>query len=230
MKFTYNKDNKRALNWYAKDYSEGTLQSEMFCIRFKTEEQAAEFLKQIEKSQSILDDSNNIIVGGKALASIPVKKDEAKSPRKTSEKKVKSEPVPATKPEPAKGWSEKLKPKAGTWECKNCYVVNEPKQSTCAACETPKAGTSPQKTAVTPPNTQFVFGVNNLTMGETPVSKPDFSFGATTPPVSVSTGFVFGQNTKTAGSAKPKTPSSSVWGEQFKPKEGSWECQTCLIR
>lgn len=229
MKFTYMKDNKRALSWYAKDYSEGVLQSEMFCIRFKTVEQTAAFLEQIEKSQSMLDNSNAISIGDKALTSVPEKKAETKSPKKTGgEKKVKSEP--AAKPEPAKGWSEKLKPKAGTWECKNCYVANEPKQSTCAACETPKAGTSPQKTAATPPNTQFVFGVNNLTMGETAVSKPDFSFGAITPPASVSTGFVFGQNIATPGSAKTNTKPSSLWGEQFKPKEGSWECQTCLIR
>lgn len=62
------------------------------------------------------------------------------------------------KPEatPKPGFGDKFKAAKGSWECKICYIVNEGKINRCVACDSPKAGSSPQKVEPT-----FSFSVKN---------------------------------------------------------------------
>ncbi|KAG5883507.1 hypothetical protein JTB14_013934 [Gonioctena quinquepunctata] len=174
MAFKVNPSNSKAVNWHAKDFSEGVLTPETFTARFKTEELANQFLQTVQTAQTSLDENN-----------------------KVSSKHHKPESRPRTT-----SFGEKFKPAKGSWECKNCYIVNEGKASHCVACETSKTGTAGKKAEESGP--VFSFGLG----AKTPDSKPSSSF-------------VFGQ--------KP-APATNSWGNSFKPAEGSWECKSCYIR
>lgn len=43
------------------------------------------------------------------------------------------------------GFGDSFKPKPGSWDCKACYVRNEPTSLYCLSCETPKDDTVPKK-------------------------------------------------------------------------------------
>ncbi|KAJ8924619.1 hypothetical protein NQ315_000769 [Exocentrus adspersus] len=132
MTFKQNASNPKAVVWHAQDFSEGVLTPETFTARFKTEEQAIHFLQVLQTAQTSLDESNKI--SGKHH------KPEAR-PRTTS-------------------FGDKFKPAKGSWECKNCYIINEGKVNHCIACESPKPGTSgkkPEETGMSGP--VFSFGV-----------------------------------------------------------------------
>nr|XP_023030195.1 E3 SUMO-protein ligase RanBP2 [Leptinotarsa decemlineata] len=172
MVFKVNPSNSKAIVWHAKDFSEGVLTPETFTVRFKTEELANQFLQTVQTAQTSLDENN-----------------------KVSGKHHKPETRPRTT-----SFGDKFKPAKGSWECKNCYIVNEGKDSHCVACETPKSGTAAKKVEESGP--VFSFGVG----AKTQESKP-------------TAGFLFGQK-----------PATNSWGNDFKPAEGSWECKTCYIR
>ncbi|XP_018578374.1 E3 SUMO-protein ligase RanBP2 [Anoplophora glabripennis] len=155
MAFKLNTNNPKAVVWHAQDFSEGVLTPETFTVRFKTEEQANQFLQVLQTAQTSLDENNK--VSGKHH------KPDAR-PRTTS-------------------FGDKFKPAKGSWECKNCYIINEGKTNHCIACESPKPGTTAKKPE------------------ESELSGPVFSFGipttqASTPPTSEGTktgGFTFSQ-------------------------------------
>ncbi|KAJ8957127.1 hypothetical protein NQ318_007343 [Aromia moschata] len=180
MSFKVNSSNPKAIVWHAQDFSEGVLTPETFTVRFKTEEQASQFLQVLQSAQTSLDENN-----------------------KVSSKHHK----PETRPR-STSFGDKFKPAKGSWECKNCYIVNEGKTNHCVACETPKSGSAMQKPE------------------DAGLSGPVFSFGISTTQASPSTtetskpgGFLFGQK-----------PATDTWGNAFKPAEGSWECKTCCVR
>lgn len=68
----------------------------------------------------------------------------------------------------SKPLSELFKPAAGSWECKQCYVVNSQSNQYCAACDKPKDPSMPPK-----PKTSGGFLINS----QAPDTKPTFSFG-----------------------------------------------------
>lgn len=114
------------------------------------------------------------------------------------------QPISTTANAPAqqqKGFGKQFKPKAGSWTCEMCYCNNKAVDTTCPACNTPKdksAVTEKPKTATAPPATQFSFG--NLAAATTiTASKPTES----------------------------ATQQQKGFGEQFKPKAGSWSCESC---
>ncbi|XP_048524432.1 E3 SUMO-protein ligase RanBP2 isoform X2 [Dendroctonus ponderosae] len=112
MSFKQNAANPKAVLWSAQDFSEGVLTPEVFTARFKTAEMATLFLNTVEQAQQTLDE-NNQVVGQQ------------------------SEPATVA----TVGFGDKFKPAKGSWECKNCYVVNEDEsKAKCVACETPKLG------------------------------------------------------------------------------------------
>lgn len=142
----------KAVTWCAKDFSEGELVSETFCLRFKTAQICDEFLAAVKSAQT------NIKVESKTL------KEEQNAAIQINQS----------------GFGDKFKPKAGSWLCDTCYTNNLESFSKCACCETPKANSSAQAKPVstTPSNVTITVG----------------------------------------------------WGDKFKPKADSWECQACFIR
>lgn len=97
-----------------------------------------------------------------------------------------------------KGFGDQFKPKAGSWNCDSCYVSNKGEDKKCAAC-----GTSKDKNAT-------------ADEAKAPASKPQFSFGVQSAAKA---------NDKVA--AKPAAQMASGFGDQFKPKAGSWSCKSC---
>lgn len=102
-----------------------------------------------------------------------------------AEKKLVKKPVPTAKtesviPTMVSGWGDQFKPKAGSWDCKSCYINNVGTADTCVACNTPKNPVTP--------------------------------------------------SIETKASVAPAAPAVvSGWGDQFKPKSGSWDCKSCYI-
>lgn len=182
----------KAISWCAQDFSEEVLKTELFAMRFKTEEQSDAFLKAVTSAQKSLNENN--VIGDKKKEKSPKK---AASGERNQHAKLKTEPE---KPPEVKssGWGDKFKPKSGSWNCKNCYITNESKDNHCIACETPKNSSVPAKKD----------------------SEQTFSFGGVSP--SNQPGFVFGQ-------AKPTAAPVSGFGDAFKPKSGSWQCDTCYV-
>lgn len=164
MEFTKMATNPKAVTWAAKDFSEGEFVNEMFAIRFKTEETTNSFLETIDKAKGMLND-NNLVDGVASQADSNKASVEVKGDKKS--KSVKTEPV--VTPPPKANWGEKFKPKHGSWECKNCYIVNDGKDMHCVACETPKNDTAQKKSDVASSSatTDFSFGVNKTTANPT---------------------------------------------------------------
>lgn len=192
LKFTVSEKNTNTLTWVGHDYSENELQVETFAIRFKTADIAKDFHNMIKKVQAAM-------TGAGAKAEEPKKSDK--------------------KAEPAKGFGDMFKPKAGAWNCEACYVSNKGDDLYCMACGGPKDSTVPKKESnlldTLPKSTsKFSFGVQPAAATEA----PKFSFGV--PAVAATT-------TTTADSTKKAEPKG--FGDQFKPKAGSWSCSACYI-
>lgn len=119
MNFQYMPNNFKVLTWCAQDFSEEVLKSETFAIRFKTEEQATDFLKCVMKAQESLNEDNSL--GAKE----PVKEKESKA-----------------LPPPSQGFGDKFKPSKNSWECKTCYISNDGNSEKCVACDTARTSTT----------------------------------------------------------------------------------------
>ncbi|XP_044270326.1 E3 SUMO-protein ligase RanBP2 [Tribolium madens] len=227
MEFKFMANNPKALTWCAKDFSEGVLKPETLAIRFKTEELANSFLKAIQSAQESLDENNCV-----------------------SNKTLKTEsPVKPT------GFGDKFKPAKGSWECKNCFVINDGKANYCVACETPKNDTVPKKSESDASGAAFSFGVGvsnswgnafkpkegswecktcyirndaDKTHCMSCESPKDDTIPKKEPEKGVNLdtgGLKF-----TFGVPKSVDKPATGWGDLFKPKEGSWECKNCLIQ
>ena len=230
INFSHHRENKKAISWYANDFSEGVLVKEFFVIRFKTEELAANFLKVIVDSQALLNDSgmldNQVKSGDEEVTKSEKKiKSSAETQKKSGEISLKSN-----------AWGDKYKPKLGTWTCKNCYVANGPKTSLCEACETPKSDSVSKKdignsTPLSPGN---IFS---------PAEDTQTCKSCSTKNVDKFNSCVSCNSSKTPTTEK-KEPFdlkqhsfgpqslgvSKSWGSEFKPKEGAWECKSCLVQ
>ena len=103
-----------------------------------------------------------------------------------------------------------FQPPVGSWECDTCLVRNTPQSNVCAACQSSKPGTQPA-------STHTAFNSNTGT-------SRGFSFGPQEP-------------AKESGGFSPgpadANKSPAVMNDlklAFQPAEGSWECDTCLVR
>ena len=103
-----------------------------------------------------------------------------------------------------KGFGDKFKPKAGSWTCEGCYLTNNGDALYCTACESPKDGTVAKK--------EPSKGLDLTTKTTT-----KFSFGM--PAVTTTV--------QPAAEAKKDEPKG--FGDQFKPKAGSWTCEGCYL-
>lgn len=98
-----------AVTWCAKDFSDGELVPETFCLRFKTVKACDDFLNAVNSAQAKIGD----------------------------ELKVSKEEQIVSK-ESSSGFGDKFKPKPGAWTCETCYTNNLETFAKCPCCETPK--------------------------------------------------------------------------------------------
>lgn len=225
----------KAVTWCAKDFSEGELVPETFCLRFKTVQLCDEFIAAVKTAQLKLNDetkaakeeqnaakqsNQNTGFGDKFKPKAGSWQCDAcyTNNLETFTKCAcceqinplsgKAESVSITSTATPLNWGDQYKPKSGTWECKVCYIRNESDVQCCSACNSPKDPSVPKEhgAPTTGDTSKFNFGIPFQTAATLQVSK-------TVTPVS---------STVTA-------PASS-WGDKFKPKEGSWECKQCFVR
>ncbi|XP_069354327.1 E3 SUMO-protein ligase RanBP2-like isoform X2 [Maniola hyperantus] len=153
----------KAVTWCAKDFSEGELVSETFCLRFKTAQICDDFIEAVKAAQTKIGD------GAKAA------KEEQNTAKQNNQIGFgdKFKPKPGSwfcetcytnnlesfekcacceTPNPqnknsgeetstnVSGWGDRFKPKPGSWECKQCLIRNETELDQCGACNSPKDG------------------------------------------------------------------------------------------
>ncbi|KAL1449899.1 hypothetical protein WDU94_002371 [Cyamophila willieti] len=133
----------KAYIWFAQDYADEVVSEEQLCLRFKTKEDAEEF---------------------KAVFNEHKAANSGTSPTSTSKTDTTAQ----------RGFSKELtQVKAGSWECKQCYVMNGGGDK-CVACNSVKpggaAGTG-APAASTPAASKYQFG--GLTFSSTPVLKKE---------------------------------------------------------
>ena len=111
-------------------------------------------------------------------------------------------------------------PKEGAWECGTCMIQNDADKEKCPACETPNPKGNKSNEGEKP--APFKFGANQMggfaSGNNSQNMSSAFSFGTQKTSENSSTGANIDSNTK------------FDLKSQFAPKEGSWECGTCLIR
>ncbi|XP_048481602.1 E3 SUMO-protein ligase RanBP2 [Plutella xylostella] len=227
--FTKMPNMDKAVTWCAKDFSEGELVTETFCLRFKTAQVCNDFMAAVKSAQETLKDDTKIVkeqqneakqsnAGGFGDKFKPkagswscgacytnnlesFTKCACCEQPKPQSGKVESAPAAAA-PTGTLNWGDQFKPKPGSWSCKECYVRNEGTTDYCTACNSPKDPSMPKKENKPAENTiKFSFGIP----------------------------------AQTAASIKPAEPAQTTtpvkgWGDKFKPKEGSWECKQCFVR
>lgn len=233
----------KALFWCAKDFSDGELVAETFCLRFKTAQICNDFMKAVQMAQSKMEDDTKATKEGQFDLS-------------------------ASKQTNQTGFGDKFKPKAGSWYCQGCYTNNLETFSRCACCDQPNpqavaskadALAEPPKSSTQPINWGDKFkpkpgsweckscfvrneaSIENCSAcnsAKDPTSQKPTTTAATDNKVS----FSFGIPQQTAASiqnqSQPKlwdwtkkvTPAATGFGHECKPKEGSWECKQCLVR
>ena len=192
------------------DFSEGECKAERLAVRFKNEDIARQFKEKFEECQEMLKNQ--------ASLKPPLQKET-----------VNTEGV-------EDDLLAKFKAQEGTWECDTCMVRNGSDRLVCAACTTPKPGAQTSQmpanrgtpsfsfgTAGAPSNSGFSFGSPSSSVdagsGFASASSQGFSFGSDSS--SSRTGFVFSRQKEGLGTG---------FLEEWKPEEGSWECNTCLVR
>ncbi|XP_030374660.1 E3 SUMO-protein ligase RanBP2 isoform X2 [Scaptodrosophila lebanonensis] len=223
-KFNPAKNSKVALTWAGQDYSEEELSTELLCVRFKNAEICEQFHNAVLKAQAAMSGDDDEPTETQSAAS--------------QEQKVKSEAKEAVKPvvnaEP-KSFGDAFKPKAGSWQCSGCYTTNDGTQLYCLCCEAPKDSTVPPKQASlqtggainlsTSSAGKFTFGfpsgTNNANITTSTEPKP-FSFGSTKPAEKTSI-----TNVVSTTNTTKTTTASGGFGDAFKPKVGSWQCDGC---
>ncbi|KAF5296161.1 hypothetical protein FQA39_LY12615 [Lamprigera yunnana] len=253
--FTKVAKNPKAFNWTAENYSEKTPQRETFTIRFKSEDQAEAFYKAVTAAQELLDEDNKV-KSEENVAILEIKDNSESESKSKEDKKVKADTVETIK----SPWSDKIKPswKCKICFCPNegkhnlCVGCEAPKNNI-----TPKKGVETVFSfGISPPvssndsinKSQFSFGTPVSTTAST-------SFVFAQKPVSWGDTFKDKEGTwecsacyckndanmtkciscqQSKDHEEKKTEvievSTSSWGNQFKPKMGSWECKQCLVR
>lgn len=181
----------KAVTWCAKDFSEGELVSETFCLRFKTSELCDEFIEAVKAAQMKIGDvgkaakeeqnaakQNNQIGFGDKFKPKPgswhcevcytnnlesfEKCACCETPNPQPKIEIKELPTNAS------GWGDKFKPKPGSWECKQCLIRNGAELDQCNACNSPKDGTVKKTDTKFNETPKFSFGIpSNVTQHTT---------------------------------------------------------------
>ncbi|GAB6028232.1 hypothetical protein CHUAL_002421 [Chamberlinius hualienensis] len=221
------KNNEQTWIWAAKDFSEGQVVAEQFCIKFKTAEIGRLFKDKFDSARDLAKRTNGILYsmltnekpetfgdkfkpkpGSWACKECYVTNDSDKTTciacggRNPSA--IEPPPVEAVNKQPQSfqfGFGDKFKPKPGNWTCSDCYVNNDAGKSNCVACNKPNPASTLTATSST------------TNTGTT--STPSFKFGFSSTPTtsSADTGtapspsFKFGfSGTSTVGTVTPSAP------------------------
>ena len=119
MKLVPMKTSETSLCWVASDYSEGEVQKEQLCVKFKTVDIAQKFRDCFEECQ--------LKCGQPGMGET-----QSSADSKPAESDANTLPL-----------SVLFKPKAGQWVCSDCYITNDFNNDTCVACMARKPGTVP---------------------------------------------------------------------------------------
>uniref|UniRef100_A0A4D5RVU2 Nuclear pore complex protein Nup153 n=1 Tax=Ixodes scapularis TaxID=6945 RepID=A0A4D5RVU2_IXOSC len=195
----------RAWSWFAKDYSEGELNSEQLAVRFKTRELAEQFRQVFESCRD------------EAVQVVPAKVEVAQEAK--TEESVQQPSVPLSQ-------LSQFRPKQGTWSCETCYVENPAERAVCVACETPRPGAAqpgpgaPSPLAALEKFASPVVGNTGFPVGPSATTPAKFSFGFPSAGAATASsqggasskapGFVFGCGTQQFGGSAP--PSTFTFG------------------
>jgi len=117
MKLVPMKTSETSLCWFASDFSEGEVQKEQLCIKFKTADIAQKFCSCFEDCQ---------LKCGQ---------------QKTDQAQLSTSSKPAESTDVTQPLSDLFKPKSGQWVCSGCYITNESSNVSCIACMAAKPGT-----------------------------------------------------------------------------------------
>ncbi|XP_036335506.1 E3 SUMO-protein ligase RanBP2-like [Rhagoletis pomonella] len=226
--FKYAKNSKTALTWAGQDFSENELVTEMLTVRFKLPETCKEFQETVLKAQSNMSSEADEVNVRTAAA-------EKQQMEKQNEKSAGKEVAPA------KGFGDAFKPKAGSWNCSACYISNTGDKQYCIACDSPKDDSVPKKDTTNvfltnPPKASFVFGFSPVATGgvtaPTQAAESSFTFGkpaATSSILTAVTTKTDSAPSSTTSTTTTETSTKTGFGDQFKPKAGSWTCQGCYL-
>lgn len=209
----FGKNSETAVTWGGQDYSESELVTEMFTIRFKKPENCAQFLQAITTAQNKMTSEANENTIGKLEEKI----NESNKADKDSE--------PA---KPQKGFGNAFKPKAGSWNCESCYTNNESNTLHCVACEAPKDNTVSEQKTPSLYQSANIFGDKASAAKQT-----TFSFGLQSAITNTTSGSKDNSGNSSIATNATKTTNSSSgiigFGDNFKPKPGSWTCEACYV-
>ena len=163
------KGQAKARIWGAQDFADEELKDEKFCIRFKTEEQAAEFEAKFLEATEL----------SKKAADTPMKDEKKKEEKKTLAQFAASQ-------------------KAGKWECPLCLTSNPESRIQCLACEAARPGyeeeVAKMKAEAAPAPAVMTIGAGGgFKFGggaaSTTTQASGFSFGSSSAATTTSSGF-----------------------------------------
>eukprot|EP00075_Anas_platyrhynchos_P015315 XP_027304568.1 nuclear pore complex protein Nup153-like isoform X8 [Anas platyrhynchos] len=158
---------------------------------------------------------------------------------------------PTAPPAEMLGFGDKFKTVAGTWDCDTCLVQNKPEATKCIACETPKPGTGVMPALTLPVVTDSSVTVTSSSSSTDTTLTLDFGDKFKKPKGSWDCAIclvsnkaednkcVACQSEKPEGLTPVTSSSASTFSapsgefldlDKFKKPEGSWDCETCLVR
>lgn len=173
----------KAVTWCAKDFSEGELVAETFCLRFKTVQACDDFIDAVKSVQAKMKDDSKAVKEEQNAAKLNNKvgfgdkfKPKAGSwyceTCYTNNLESFAKCACCEQPNPqsdapttviATVWGDKFKPKVGSWECNGCLIRNEGNVDYCVACDSPKDPTMSKKDTNATPSAEntfkFKFGI-----------------------------------------------------------------------
>ncbi|KNC87571.1 hypothetical protein, variant [Sphaeroforma arctica JP610] len=138
--------NERIFSWMTpSDFVDGESSKEMFKIRFRTDEAAAEFKAKFEES---------IANASRVQADVP--SDQASEDDEDNYGAEGEEVHASTSPAKPSIWGV---PSGDKWECQGCLCTNKGSMDVCPACGTGRDGSAPAPEVKAEPTITFNFGV-----------------------------------------------------------------------
>ncbi|XP_059621174.1 E3 SUMO-protein ligase RanBP2 [Phlebotomus argentipes] len=214
-KFTPMPNTETALTWYAQDYADNEMKTDLFAIRFKTSDICKDFHSAVLKAQANLkapaekkteeaapvkapigfgdvfkpkagqwECKGCFVMNAANVTECVACKGPKEAPKKDnfSAKELTCTMITGQVEAPKVGFGDQFKPKAGSWECKGCFIRNQSDTNYCVACDSPKDDTVPKKNQSLNLSTQtkFTFGMPPITQAAPAATVPatTFSFGS----------------------------------------------------